>query len=242
MGKQPPADQLAKLCEYVLGRRPDEFGLVLDENGFVKIKEFLKAVSETEGWSHIKRSHIHEMLLVCRQPPVEVADEHIRAKNREHLPQRSYCPEPPKTLYICVRQKAYPVVLEKGIHPSFQAEVICAESSETAERIGKRRSAKPVQLTIHSGKAARHGVRFFQAGEGLYITDYIPPEGFSGPPLPKAPEKPAKPEKPKAPPQPGSFPMEPEKPKAKPDKSKPKWKKDKKRGRRGRKEVWPDEY
>ncbi|MFW5902143.1 MAG: RNA 2'-phosphotransferase, partial [Thermodesulfobacteriota bacterium] len=168
MGRQAPAEQLAKLCEYVLGRRPDEFGLVLDENGFVKIKEFLKAVSETEGWSHIKRSHIHEMLLVCRQPPVEVADEQIRAKDRGHLPERRYCPDPPKMLYTCVRQKAYPVLLGKGIYPTFQAEIICAESREMAERIGKRRSAKPVELTIHSGKAAEQGVRFFQAGEGLY--------------------------------------------------------------------------
>ena len=31
---------------YVLGQRPDEFGLVPDEKGFVRVKDFVKAISE----------------------------------------------------------------------------------------------------------------------------------------------------------------------------------------------------
>lgn len=242
MGKQSPAEQFAKLCEYILGCRPGEFGLVLDESGFVKLKEFLKAASESQGWGHIRQSNINEMLLVCENPPVEVQDNLIRAKDRSRLPGRQYCENPPKLLYICIRKKSYPTVLEKGIRPTYQAEVICAESAEMAEKIGKRRDNKPIRLTVHTQKAAASGVRFYQAGEGLYTTDYLPPESFTGPPLPKEPEKPAKPEPPKEAPHPGSFIMEPEKPKNKPDKSKPKWKKDKKRARRGKKQLWPDEY
>jgi len=242
MGKQSPAEQFAKLSEYILGRRPDEFGLVLDENGFVKQKEFLKAVTECDGWGHIRQSSINEMLLVCHNPPVEIQANLIRAKDQSRLPPRKYCETPPKLLYICIRKKSYPTVLEKGIHPTYQAEVICAETPEMAEKIGKRRDNQPIRLTIQASQAAASGVRFYQAGDGLYTTDYVPPECFTGPPLPKEPEKPAKPEQPAKPPHPGSFIMEPEKPKSKPDKSKPKWKKDKKRARRGKKELWPDEY
>ncbi|MDZ7830744.1 MAG: RNA 2'-phosphotransferase [Desulfobacterales bacterium] len=242
MGKQHPAEQFAKLCEYILGRRPDEFGLVPDENGFVKTKEFLKAASESEGWGHIRQSSINEMRLVCQNPPVEIQENLIRAKDRSRLPLRKYCETPPKLLYLCIRKKSYPTVLEKGVHPTYQAEVVCAEEPQMAEKIGKRRDNQPIRLTVHAQKAAADGIRFYQAGEGLYITDYLPPESFTGPPLPKEPEKPAKPEPPKEPPQPGSFLMTPEKPKSKADKSKPKWKKDKKRARRGKKQVWPDEY
>jgi putative RNA 2'-phosphotransferase len=242
MGKKSPAEEFARFCEYILARRPGEFGLVPDEEGFVKIKEFLKAVAETEGWRHIRRSHINEMLLVCRKVPVEADEEKIRAKDRTHLPARSLCSSPPKLLYTCVRKKAYPVVLEKGIHPTHQAEVVCAETPEMAERIGRRRSSDPVRLTVLTARAAENGASFYQAGEGLYTAAHIPPGSFTGPPLPKEPEKPAKAEKPKPPPTPGSFLMEPEKPKKKPDKSKPKWKKDKRRGRKDQKQLWPDEY
>ncbi len=244
MGKQAPAEQFAKFCEYILGRRPEEFGLVLDEDGFVKIKEFLKAVSETPGWKHIRRSNINEMFLVCRQAPVEIADEMIRAKDRQHLPQRVFCEAPPGLLYTCVRQKAYPVVLEKGISPTHQQEVICAENPEMADLIGRRRDKKPVRLTIHSKKAAEKGVMFYKTGEGLYAADYIPPEAFTGPPPPKELEKQAKNQKQAkqdSPPRHGTFIMEPEKQKAKPSKSKPKWKKDK-RARKSGKHKWPDEY
>ena len=242
MGKQNPPEQFARLCEYILGRRPEEFGLVLDENGYVKLKEFLKAVSETDGWGHIRQNHINEMLLVCQSPPIEVEDNRIRAKNRNHLPPREYCPTPPKLLYVCIRKKSYSAVLEKGIRPTHQPEIICAETIEMAEKIGKRRDNQPIRLTIHAAKAAEKGIRFFHAGEGLYTTDYIPAESFTGPPLPKEPEKPAKVEQPKEPPHPGSFMMTPEKPKTKPAKSKPKWKKDKKRTRKDKKQLWPDEY
>ncbi|MFO7838038.1 MAG: hypothetical protein R6X08_00890 [Desulfosalsimonadaceae bacterium] len=242
MGKQLPAEQFAKFCAYILGRRPDEFGLVPDADGYVKIKEFIKAVSETEGWGHIRRASLNEMLLVCPGPPVEITADRIRAADRSQLPERTPCPFPPKLLYTCIRQKAYPVVLEKGIAPTHQAEVLCTENEEMAIRIGRRRSGQPVCLTIHTARAKEYGVSFSQAGEGLYTTDFIPPECFSGPPLPKEPEKPAKPEKPEAPPQPGSFAMSPEAPKNKPAKSKPKWKKNKKRGRKDKKHIWPDEY
>ena len=242
MGKQHPAEKFARLCEYILGRRPDEFGLVPDENGFVKLKAFLKAVSENDGWGHIRESNINEMMLVCQNPPVEIEDNRIRAKDRSRLPRRRYCPEPPKLLYICIKKKSYPTVLDKGIQPTYQSAVICAETKEMAERIGKRRDNHPILLTIHASSAAARGVRFFQAGEGLYTSDHIPPAHFTGPPLPKEPEKPAKPEQPMQPPHPGSFMMTPEKPKTKPDKSKPKWKKDKKRTRKDKKHLWPDEY
>ena len=38
--------QLSKLIQYILGRNPYEFGLVPDREGFVKIKELLKALNE----------------------------------------------------------------------------------------------------------------------------------------------------------------------------------------------------
>ncbi len=44
MSRQRSPQQLAKFISYILARRPDEFGLVPDPNGFVKIKDLLKAI------------------------------------------------------------------------------------------------------------------------------------------------------------------------------------------------------
>jgi putative RNA 2'-phosphotransferase len=39
------------MLSYVLGRRPDEFGLVPDADGFVRLKDLLKALHEALGGS-----------------------------------------------------------------------------------------------------------------------------------------------------------------------------------------------
>ncbi|MCK4729362.1 MAG: RNA 2'-phosphotransferase, partial [Desulfobacterales bacterium] len=46
MGRQKDPKQLEKMMSYILGRRPDEFGLALNDQGFVRLKDLLKAISE----------------------------------------------------------------------------------------------------------------------------------------------------------------------------------------------------
>jgi putative RNA 2'-phosphotransferase len=177
--------QLAKLLNYILGRRPDEFGLVVDKDGFVKVKELIKAVNEEEGLKYVRRPHINEIMITLPNHGLEVADNLIRAINREHLPKQSFALDPPKLLYTCVREKAYPYVKDKGIRPAGYSKVVLASTADLAYRIGKRSDHAAVLLTVQVNHAEDRGVVFFQTGESLFLADYIPPDGFSGPPLPK---------------------------------------------------------
>ncbi len=184
MQKQPPK-QLAKFLNYVLSRRPDEFGLVTDKEGFVKIKELIKATIEEEGLKYVRRSHISEIMITLPNHGLEVAENLIRAINREHLPKQSFALDPPKLLYTCVREKAYPYVLDKGIMPTGFSKVILSSNRDLAQRIGRRNDHGAVLLTVQVNQSEVKGVVFFTAGESLFLADYIPPECFSGPPLPK---------------------------------------------------------
>ena len=74
MSLQRSPKQLAKLIDYVLSRRPDEFGLVIDSEGYIKIKELLKALNEEKGFRHVRRSHLNEILYSIANPPFEIAD------------------------------------------------------------------------------------------------------------------------------------------------------------------------
>ncbi len=89
MSQQRSPKQLAKILDYILSRRPDEFGLVTDDDGFIKIKELLKAINEEEGWKYVRQSHIDEILITLRDHSFEVAGNSIRAKVREHLPKHA---------------------------------------------------------------------------------------------------------------------------------------------------------
>ena len=188
MALQKSPKKLAKFLDYILGRRPDEFGLVTDSDGFIKIKELLKALSEEEGLTYVRRAHLDEILITLPDSSLEIVDNSIRAKNRRHLPAHTYAAEPPKLLYHCVRQKAYPHVYTKGINPTGYSRVILPSNHSLAQRMGRRIDRAAVLLTVQVQHCLDKGVVFFKAGDALFLADFIPPNCFSGPPLPK--EKP----------------------------------------------------
>ena len=192
MAKNRSPEQLAKIISYILGRNPAEFGLVLDPDGFVKIKEFLKALSEEEGLTYIRISNINEILITLPNPPIEVEGNHIRAKHRLAIPANIPAQNLPKLLYTCVRRKAYPSVLENGIRPMGFSHVILSSDTVMAERIGKRKDSMPIQLVVQTEVSLDKGITFYEAGETLYLAEAIQPGCFTGPPLPKQKEPAAK--------------------------------------------------
>jgi putative RNA 2'-phosphotransferase len=185
MKAQQAVKQLEKLMSYVLGRRPDEFGLVPDTEGWVKIKDLLKAVHEEEGWRHIRRAHINEILLTHPSPGIEIEDNLIRAKSQSYPFEIGPVKQPPKLLYTCVRQRAYPVVQAKGVFFSGEEKVVLTDNPDLARRIGKRRDPNPVLLTVRVEETIENGVVYQQVGERMYLADFIPANTFSGPALPK---------------------------------------------------------
>ena len=185
MKLQQSIKHLDKFISYVLGRRPDEFGLVPDSNGWVKIKDLLKAVNEEEGWRHIRRAHIKEMLLSHPSPGIETEGNLIRAKSQTYLYTAKLAEQPPKLLYTCVRRRAYPIVQAKGIFFSGEEKIVLAANPDLARRIGKRRDPNPILLTVRVAETMANGVLYQQVGEHIYLADFIPAGTFSGPVLPK---------------------------------------------------------
>jgi putative RNA 2'-phosphotransferase len=98
MKRSSATEKLAKMLYYLLGRHPEEFGLVPDPEGWVKIRDLLRALSEEPDWRHVRASHINEVLLARYDPPVEVADGCIRARDRSRLPAPLPAPHLPKLL------------------------------------------------------------------------------------------------------------------------------------------------
>ncbi len=191
MNLQRSPKQLAKLFDYILSRRPDEFGLVTDADGYIKIKELLKAVNEEDGLGYVRRAHLNEIMLTVPDHPFEISENLVRSIVRDDLPQHSYAMDPSKLLYVCVRRKAYPHVHEKGIRPSGYSRVVLSSCREMAARMGRRIDHSAVLLTIQVHKSMDQGVVYFQAGKRLFLADFIPAGCFTGPPLPK--EKPVTP-------------------------------------------------
>ncbi len=187
MSKTRSPQYLAKMLAYVLGRQPDEFGLIPDADGFIKIKDLLKALHEEDGWGYVSEFHLREVLLTVPAPAFEIEAHRIRAHKRLVPIAESATERPPKLLYAHVRRRAYPWVHANGIHPSSQAQVVLASQRDLAERLGRRIDPDAVILTVNVCAAQEHGVAFARFGAALFLADQIPAGCFSGPPLPAEP-------------------------------------------------------
>ena len=177
--------KLSRFFNYILGNRPYEFGLVPDKNGFVKIKEFLKAVNEEKGYGFVRQQHINEIIISDYSSKIETSDNLIRTTSREKLPDSKTTGDMPKLLFSCVRKKAHPVIIEKGIRPMGRRHVILSSDRQMAIRMGKRFDQSPVLLCVNMQQAKAKKITFRHAGGSLYFTEFIPQNTFSGPPLPK---------------------------------------------------------
>jgi putative RNA 2'-phosphotransferase len=241
--RQQRQDSLAKLLSYLLTRRPDEFGLVLDEAGRVPVKELLWALAQEEGWGHVRRSHLEEVVNLVQPGAFELDKTYIRALDPGPAELRADEPIwPPPLLYRAITAKSHAIVADRGLQAPPGGELVLASNPEMAKKLGRRRDPEAVLVTVQAQNAAKRGVEFFAYGEGLFLSRDIGLEYLQVPPVPKKPEaKPAAAEKPaSAPPTPGSVWLDiqgqPTKPwKEKGHKKGPAWKEGAKEQRRRKK-------
>lgn len=239
---QQRREALAKLLDYLLCRCPDEFGLVLDRQGRLSLKELLRALAQEEGWSYVRRSHIVEVVNLLRPQALAMDQTHIWAVQPGPANRRGEAPVwPPPLLYRAITAKSYESVAERGLQPHENRDLVLTADPELALRLGRRRDPQALLITIQAQQAAKRGVDFFPYGETLFLSGAIGPEFLQLPPAPRKPAVKPAPELPTAQPStPGSvlvdFQGQPLKPwKEKGKKKDPAWKQAARQERRRRK-------
>jgi putative RNA 2'-phosphotransferase len=225
-------ESLARMLSYILSHRPDEFGLVLTDEGFIPIKHLLQALSAESGWGFVRRHHLDQVVGLISPPAFEVVGEQIRALTPGPVHLRRPAGEPPPVLlYTAIPPKAHARVWEEGLKPPSDRDLVLAATPELALKLGRRRAPNPILVTVQAQAADRRGVSFTGYGEGLYLAPALPREVLQLPPPPPAAEKP-KPEKPQPPVlTPGTFTLDlpgmfqpPTKDRGKGRKDEPAWK------------------
>ena len=176
-------EKLGRLLLYILGHRPDEFGLVPDRNGFVRFKELLQAIHEEEDWHFVRQSHINEVLLGKDRRLFEYNDKGISVLERRwQMITEPVGQNLPRVLFTAIRRKAHPVVMEKGLKSNEDRYLILSADKEMALRIGRRRDQKPVLLKILASAADKDGVLFYSF-LNLFLSPQITAEFIDGPPV-----------------------------------------------------------
>lgn len=178
---------LSRLVSYVLGNRPDEFGLIPDKEGYITVKELLKAINEDPNMAYVRESHLREVMLCDRDGTFEIDGKKIRSTKRNFCPvnRAKDLASTPKILFKGVKRKAYPYILKAGLSPGSKGYVVMTTDKDLAIRIACRSDQNPIILEIRAGTATKDGISFFPFGDSIYLADRVPVQFISGPPLPK---------------------------------------------------------
>jgi putative RNA 2'-phosphotransferase len=173
--------KLSKFLALILRHRPDRFALEMDEEGWASLPEVMEIL---HGLPYFRWATRADVLQIVEQGVgddkrrYEVEGKRIRARYGHSFRRRiAYTPcTPPERLYHGTAPGNVPSIAEEGLRSMGRQYVHLSADVESALRVGSRRAPEPVVLTVRAAEAHADGVAFYQAGEGIYLAEHVPPE------------------------------------------------------------------
>ena len=81
--------------------------------------------------------------------------------------------EPPEYLWHGTAERFLSSILAEGLRPMSRQQVHLSADQETARKVGQRHG-RPVILRVRAGEMHRDGAYFYQAENGVWLTDNVP--------------------------------------------------------------------
>ncbi|MEC1179504.1 RNA 2'-phosphotransferase [Metasolibacillus meyeri] len=167
--------ELSKEVSYALRHAPSEYGLSLDENGWVDVQELLKALKENNKGASIELNDLISMIEASDKKRHEIVGDKIRALYGHTIPSpiKKEIGEPPEYLYHGTARRFVESIKEKGLLSQERQHVHLSVDEDTAYEVGKRRDEKPVILKIKAKLAFMNGVSFFKGNDKVWLSNSI---------------------------------------------------------------------
>lgn len=170
-------NQLSRFLSLVLRHDPGSIGLQLDENGWAKLTELIDCM-KTHG-KKVDHAMIVRIVETSDKQRFRLSDDGLSIRaNQGHsididlkLEEKS----PPQWLYHGTAAKSLPAIVREGLCKQSRQHVHLSVDRETAKKVGARHG-KPVVLEVAAQLMVQHGYRFFQAENGVWLTDHVPPD------------------------------------------------------------------
>ena len=168
--------ELSKEVSYALRHNPQEYGLVLDDDGWVDIEDLLKALRKKKKWNKVDVIDLVKIIDESNKKRHEIIDNKIRAlyghsTNKTIIKEKI---EPPEFLYHGTARRFLDSIKKNGLTPMKRQYVHLSEDKETAYEVGKRRDSKPVVLKVMAKDAWNNGVAFYLGNDTIWLSDLIP--------------------------------------------------------------------
>ena len=166
---------LSKLLSYILRHKPEEYGIVLDENGYTNVDELINQLNthneniNFEILQHIvdtnnkKRFAFNDDLTKIRASQGHSVDVELGYTEQQ----------PPAILYHGTIEKFLASIMQDGLQKMQRHHVHLSADKATAIKVAERRG-KPIILEIKADEMFANGHKFYLSDNGVWLTEQVP--------------------------------------------------------------------
>lgn len=169
--------EISKFLSYVLRHAPQSIGLTLDANGWADVDELL-ARAPAGGYT-FDRATLQEVVATSDKKRFTLSDDGARiraAQGHSVAVELAIAPMiPPAMLFHGTATGNVAAILAEGLKPGRRQKVHLSLDEETASKVGQRHG-KPVVLRVDAAGMHAHGLTFWRAENGVWLTDHVPPQ------------------------------------------------------------------
>ena len=174
--------RLSKTISHALRHKPEDYGLMLDAEGWVAVDDLLEALRRRLGSRRvIDLASIKTIIVESEKQRFELHDGKIRAFYGHSTSTKieREAVTPPELLYHGTTYEAAQAILREGLRSMKRQYVHLSTDAKTARIVGLRRTGKPVILRISALEAHQQGIKFYLGNEDIWMADEIPPTFIS---------------------------------------------------------------
>jgi putative RNA 2'-phosphotransferase len=173
----PERTRLSKVVSHALRHAPADYGLVLDDQGWVGLDDLVAAL-RARAWPDLTAADVLDMVGTAAKQRHEVVDGRIRARHGHSVPGRVDVPaaRPPERLYHGTEERSVPLILAAGLDRRNRQYVHLTSVRDDAVAVARRWGRPFRVLTVRAAAAHAAGVVFREVGNGVWLTDRVPPE------------------------------------------------------------------
>lgn len=173
---QAKEKSLSKLMTQILRHKPEDFGIVLDDEGSCEVNTLLAAIQAQSRWTWITQEEVEQVVRNSDKQRFVIEKGRIRARYGHSQPKVQYTPgEPPSILYHGTNKMALPSILKEGLYPMGRQYAHLSEGIQFATLAGSRKG-ELIILQIDTILAKQLGVIFYYAGNEVWLAKHVPPE------------------------------------------------------------------
>ena len=171
--------KLSKEISYALRHHPEEYGLILDDEGYVNINDLINSINSKNHYpKEITIDDLYEVIRISDKKRLDIKDNLVRALYGHSVETTIKKDEstPPEVLYHGTSHKAIDSIISDGLKPMSRQYVHLSTDIDTAKLVGLRRDENPIILVIDAKKAYEDGIKFYVGNDKVWLSESLPPK------------------------------------------------------------------